>query len=111
MVHVKDAEFNPTGKSGVYGGYQDWIDRPGRFRSLGDGQVDFSGIFTRLSQYGFDGWAVIEWERCIKDPVQGATEGVDFVNSQIIKGTEKQFDDLAGTGDRTSNVKGKRVEV
>ena len=26
-------QFNPTGKSGVYGGYQDWIDRPGRFRS------------------------------------------------------------------------------
>ncbi|HEY9561062.1 MAG TPA: sugar phosphate isomerase/epimerase, partial [Anseongella sp.] len=98
MFHVKDAEFNPTGKSGVYGGYQDWIDRPGRFRSLGDGQVDFSGIFTRLSQYGFDGWAVIEWECCIKDPVQGATEGVDFVNSHIIKVTEKTFDDFAGTG-------------
>ena len=45
MFHVKDAEFNPTGKSGVYGGYQDWIDRPGRFRSLGDGQIDFKTIF------------------------------------------------------------------
>ena len=43
--HVKDAEFSPTGRSGVYGGYQDWINRPGRFRSLGDGQVDFSSIF------------------------------------------------------------------
>ena len=41
MFHVKDAEFNPTGKQGVYGGYQSWIDRAGRFRSLGDGQVDF----------------------------------------------------------------------
>lgn len=98
MFHVKDAEFNPTGKSGVYGGYQDWIDRPGRFRSLGDGQVDFGGIFTKLSRYGFDGWAVIEWECCIKDPAQGAAEGVDFVNSHIIQVTEKTFDDFAGTG-------------
>ena len=63
MFHVKDAEFNPTGKSGVYGGYQDWVDRPGRFRSLGDGTVDFSSIFSKLSQYGFDGWAVLEWEQ------------------------------------------------
>ncbi|MFS8615713.1 MAG: sugar phosphate isomerase/epimerase [Solitalea sp.] len=98
MFHVKDAEFNPTGKSGVYGGYQDWIDRPGRFRSLGDGQVDFGGIFSKLSQYDFDGWAVIEWECCIKDPVQGATEGVQFVNDHIIKVTEKTFDDFAGSG-------------
>lgn len=98
MFHVKDAEFNSTGKSGVYGGYQDWIDRPGRFRSLGDGQVDFGGIFTKLSRYGFDGWAVIEWECCIKDPAQGAAEGVDFVNSHIIQVTEKTFDDFAGTG-------------
>ena len=37
MFHVKDAEFNPTGKQGVYGGYQNWINRAGRFRSLGDG--------------------------------------------------------------------------
>ena len=43
--HVKDAEFRPSGRSGVYGGYQDWIDRPGRFRSLGDGQVEFHSIF------------------------------------------------------------------
>src|SRR5690606_9803989 len=89
--HVKDAEFLKNGKSGVYGGYQDWIDRPGRFRSLGDGQVDFKGIFTKLSRYGFDGWAVIEWECCIKDPVQGATEGVDFVNRHIIQVTKKTF--------------------
>ena len=98
MFHVKDAEFNATGKSGVYGGYQDWIDRPGRFRSLGDGQVDFVGIFSKLSQYGYDGWAVIEWECCIKDPSQGAAEGVGFVNDHIIKVTEKTFDDFAGTG-------------
>jgi sugar phosphate isomerase/epimerase len=96
MFHVKDAEFNPNGRSGVYGGYQDWIDRPGRFRSLGDGQVDFVGIFSKLSQYGYDGWAVMEWECCIKHPEQGAAEGAPFINSHIIQVTDKAFDDFAG---------------
>ncbi len=94
--HVKDAEFNPTGKSGIYGGYQDWIDRPARFRSPGDGQVDFKGIFSKLSQYGFDGWAVLEWECCIKSPEQGAQEGAPFIADQIIQVTDKAFDDFAG---------------
>ncbi len=98
MLHVKDAEFNPTGKQGVYGGFQSWINRAGRFRSLGDGQVDFKSIFSKLTQYGYDGWAVLEWECCIKDPVQGATEGAPFIASHIIKATEKVFDDFAGTG-------------
>jgi sugar phosphate isomerase/epimerase len=98
MFHVKDAEFNPTGKQGVYGGYQSWINRAGRFRSLGDGQVDFKSIFSKLTQYGYAGWAVLEWECCIKDPVQGATEGAPFIASHIIKATEKVFDDFAGTG-------------
>jgi len=94
--HVKDAEFNPTGRAGVYGSYADWIDRPGRFRSLGDGQVDFKGIFSRLSQYGFDGWAVMEWECCIKSPEQGAREGAPFISEHIIEVTQKAFDDFAG---------------
>ena len=96
MFHVKDAEFNPTGKAGVYGGYLDWKDRPGRFRSLGDGQVDFKSIFSKLSQYGFDGWAVLEWECCIKSPEQGAREGSKFISDHIIEVTEKSFDDFAG---------------
>ncbi len=96
MFHVKDAEFNATGKAGVYGGYADWIDRPGRFRSLGDGQVDFKAIFSKLSQYNYDGWAVLEWECCIKSPVQGATEGAPFIAEHIIEVTEKTFDDFAG---------------
>lgn len=96
MFHVKDAEFNPTGKSGVYGGFQGWVDRPGRFRSLGDGQVDFGGIFSKLSQYGYDGWAVLEWECCIKSPQQGAEEGAPFISNHIIRVTEKAFDDFAG---------------
>jgi len=98
MFHVKDAEFNPTGKSGVYGGYQDWINRPGRFRSLGDGQVDFQSIFSKLTQYGYEGWAVLEWECCIKHPEQGAAEGAPFISDHIIRVTEKAFDDFASTG-------------
>jgi sugar phosphate isomerase/epimerase len=98
MFHVKDAEFNPTGKSGVYGGYQSWINRPGRFRSLGDGQVDFPSIFSKLSQYGYSGWAVLEWECCIKSPEQGAEEGAPFIDNHIIRVTEKAFDDFAGGG-------------
>ena len=96
MFHVKDAEFNPNGKSGVYGGYLDWKDRPGRFRSPGDGQVDFKSIFSKLSQYGFEGWAVLEWECCIKSPEQGAKEGAKFITDHIIEVTEKSFDDFAG---------------
>lgn len=98
MFHVKDAEFNPTGKSGVYGGYQDWVNRPGRFRSLGDGQVNFKAIFSKLAQYGYDGWAVLEWECCIKHPEQGAAEGAPFIRNHIIRVTEKAFDDFASAG-------------
>lgn len=101
MFHVKDAEFNSTGRSGVYGGYQDWIDRPGRFRSVGDGQVDFKSIFTKLARYDFSGWAVVEWECCIKHPEQGAAEGAIYVRDHIIKVTEKAFDDFASAGKDT----------
>jgi sugar phosphate isomerase/epimerase len=104
--HVKDAEFNPTGKAGVYGGYLPWIERPGRFRSLGDGQVDFGAIFSKLAQYDYPGWAVLEWECCIKHPEQGAAEGAPFIESHIIRVTEKAFDDFAGAGsDREKNRK------
>jgi sugar phosphate isomerase/epimerase len=98
MFHVKDAEFNPTGKQGVYGGYQSWIDRAGRFRSLGDGQVNFKSIFSKLTAYDFPGWAVLEWECCIKHPEDGAREGAIFIKEHIIRVTEKAFDDFAGTG-------------
>ena len=94
--HVKDAEFNPDGRQGVYSGYQPWLNRAGRFRSLGDGQVDFAGIFSKLSQYDYDSWAVLEWECCIKSPEQGAAEGAPFIASHLIEVTEKAFDDFAG---------------
>ncbi len=98
MFHVKDAEFNPTGKQGVYSGFQSWTDRAGRFRSLGDGQVDFKGIFSKLSANDFDGWAVVEWECCLKHPEDGAVEGAQFVKDHIIRVTEKAFDDFADGG-------------
>ena len=94
--HVKDAEFNPDGRQGVYSGYQNWTNRAGRFRSLGDGQVDFSGIFSRLAQYNYNRWAVLEWECCLKHPEDGAAEGAPFIDSHIIRVTEKAFDDFAG---------------
>ena len=103
MFHVKDAEFNPTGRQGVYSGYADWTARAGRFRSLGDGQVDFKGIFSKLTQYGFDGWAVLEWECCLKHPEQGAAEGAPFIADHLIRKTERAFDDFAGgTSDRAA---------
>lgn len=98
MFHVKDAEFNPSGKQGVYGGYQGWVNRAGRFRSLGDGQVDFGSIFSKLAAYNYKGWAVMEWECALKHPEVGAAEGAPFIQKHIIKVTDKAFDDFAGTG-------------
>ncbi|MBY6243800.1 sugar phosphate isomerase/epimerase [Methylosinus sp. Sm6] len=97
MFHVKDAEFNPTGRQGVYGGYRPWIERAGRFRSLGDGQIDFRSIFSKLAQYDFGGWATLEWECCLKDSEDGAREGAAFIRDHTIRVTEKIFDDFAGT--------------
>ena len=95
MFHVKDAEFRPTGRQGVYGGFQSWVDRAGRFRSLGDGQVDFRAVFSKLTQYDFDGWAVVEWECALKHPEDGAREGAAFVRRHIIRTTPHAFDDFA----------------
>lgn len=95
MFHVKDAEFNPTGKQGVYGGYQNWLERAGRFRSLGDGQVNFKSVFSKLAQYNFKGWAVLEWECALKHPEDGAKEGAPFIQQHIIHVTDKAFDDFA----------------
>ena len=106
MFHVKDAELNPSGKQGVYSGFQSWKNRAGRFRSLGDGQVDFKSIFSKLTTYGFDGWAVLEWECALKHPEDGAREGSQFIKDHIIRVTEKAFDDFADAGtDEKANKK------
>lgn len=107
MFHVKDAEFNPTGRQGVYGGYQPWVDRAGRFRSPGDGQVDFKAIFSKLTAMGFDGWAVVEWECALKHPEDGAREGAQFVKDHIIRVTERAFDDFANA--ETDEAANKRM--
>ena len=98
MFHVKDAELNPTGRQGVYGGYQAWVDRAGRFRSPGDGQVDFGAVFSKMAAMDFDGWAVVEWECALKHPEDGAREGAAFVRDHIIRVTPQAFDDFAGAG-------------
>lgn len=104
--HVKDAEFNATGRQGTFGGYQSWLNRAGRYRSPGDGQVDFKTIFSKLTQYGYDGWAVMEWECCIKHPEDGAKEGAPFISDHIIRVTDKAFDDFAGAAtDESRNHK------
>jgi len=95
--HVKDAEYHPNGRSGVYGGYQDWLERPGRFRSLGDGQIDFRRVFSKFAQYDYPGWAVLEWECCLKHPEDGAREGAAFIRDHIIRVTDRAFDDFART--------------
>ncbi len=98
MFHVKDAEFNPTGRQGVYSGYAPWLERAGRFRSVGDGQVDFGAIFAKLAGYDYDGWAVLEWECCLKHPEDGAREGAAFIKDYIIRVTDRAFDDFASGG-------------
>jgi sugar phosphate isomerase/epimerase len=105
--HVKDAEFNPNGRTGVYGGYQPWIKRAGRFRSLGDGQVDFKRIFSILTEKGFNGWAILEWECCLKSPGAGAAEGAPFISRHIIETTDIAFDDFAGG--KTDHKRNRRI--
>jgi sugar phosphate isomerase/epimerase len=105
--HVKDAEFRPSGRGGVYGGFGDWKDRPGRFRSLGDGQVDFKQVFTRLTAVGYKSWAVLEWECCFKDASQGAAEGPPFIAAHLIETPAKAFDDFAGAS--TDSARNRRI--
>lgn len=104
MFHVKDAEFRPSGRQGIYGGYADWTERAGRFRSLGDGQVDFKSIFSKLAQYDYQGWATLEWECCLKDQEAGAREGAAFIRDHIIPVTDKIFDDFAGAPISTTQM-------
>ena len=103
--HVKDAEFRPNGRSGVYGGYQSWAERPGRFRTAGRGQIDFGGIFAKLAQYGYRGWAVLEWEDPLQSAEDGAREGAAFIDRQILRSASHAFDDFAGVDGDPSLVR------
>ncbi len=104
--HVKDAEFRPDGRQGVYGGYAPWLDRAGRFRSLGDGQIDFGAIFSKLARHDYAGWAVLEWECCLKHPEDGAKEGADFIRRHIIRVADRAFDDFADGGLPQAELRG-----
>lgn len=104
IFHVKDAEFRPNGRQGMYGGYSSWTERAGRFRALGDGQVDFNQIFTRLAKYDYEGWAVLESECAFKDPIVCAREGAVFIQNAIVPVTQGVFDDFAGSGMREEDI-------
>lgn len=105
MFHVKDAEYRPNGRAGVYGGYADWVDRPGRFRSVGDGQVDFKAIFSKFCQYNYQGWVVLEWECCLKHSEVGARQGAEFIRKHIITTSHRHFDDFAASKIKSSQVR------
>jgi sugar phosphate isomerase/epimerase len=94
--HVKDAEFNPDGRQGVYSGYQPWMTAGRAVPVPGRRQVDFAGVFSKLTQYGYDGWAVLEWEDVLKCPEQGAREGAPFIEAHLIERAARAFDDFAG---------------
>lgn len=105
-VHVKDAEFLPTARQGVFSGYQGWADRAARDRSLGHGQIDFKGVFSRLTRNDFAGWMVYEWECAFEHPEVAARKGAKFIADHIIEVADRAFDDFAATGtDRYLNRK------
>jgi sugar phosphate isomerase/epimerase len=105
MFHVKDSEFNPTGKQGFLSGYQPWLKRAARDRSLGDGQTNFGRIFSLLTEFDFPGWAVYEWEDCIEHPGDAAPKGARFIRDHIRRVTDKTFDDFAGGRGDTSGAR------
>jgi hypothetical protein len=73
---------------------------------LGDGQVDFTGVFTLLTEAGYVGWAVLEWECAVKSPEQGAAEGAPFIAKHLIETSDVAFDDFAASGaDEEANRK------
>jgi sugar phosphate isomerase/epimerase len=86
-------------------GFSDWPHRAGRFRSLGDGDIDFGAIFSNLSVYGYDSWAVLEWECAIKNRVDGAREGAEFIKKHLIEVSQSTFEDFIDQGADHSAVK------
>ena len=56
-----------------------------------------------MAQYGYEGWAVLEWECCLKHPEQGAAEGAPFIADHIIRVTEKAFDDFYKAAQKEGN--------
>lgn len=92
--HVKDAEYHASSRSGVYGGYQPWLDRAGRFRSLGTGRSiskrSSASSHNMISWLGGAGMGC-----CLKDAQTGAREGSDFIRRHVIPVSARAFDDFA----------------
>jgi len=65
--------------------------------------VDFGQIFSKLAQYKFHGWAVLEWECALKHSQQGAAESAPFIARNIIPVTDRAFDDFARAAEALSN--------
>jgi predicted dehydrogenase len=58
-----------------------------------------------MAQYGYDSWAVLEWECCLKQPEDGAREGAEFIKSHLIRVTERAFDEFAGGGSDEERIR------
>ncbi|OGJ72152.1 hypothetical protein A2424_05950 [Candidatus Peribacteria bacterium RIFOXYC1_FULL_54_13] len=111
MFHVKDGEFIATAESDAYGSFLPWSERPGCFRSTGDGQIDYQRIFDLLGRELKLGlWATVEWEDCRgKGWTQGTREAVHFVNAWLNQtpppaktmpeASGETFDDFVGGGE------------
>ncbi len=105
MFHVKDAEFNPTGRSGVYGGYQGWTDRAGTVplarRRPDRLQRHLQPVRAlRLSGLGGAGVGVLPEASRRTARARAWTSST----SHIIRTTDRAFDDFAGgSADEASN--------
>ena len=94
--HVKDAEFRPSGRVGVYGGYQPWAKRAGRFRSLGDGQVDFKRVFTLLTEAGSTAGRSWNGSAASRAPSRARAKAPRSSPGTSSRPTDVAFDDFAG---------------
>ena len=107
MFHVKDAEFNPTGRQGVYGGFQTGSTGPGVSARLETVRSISLDLFEARRPTTYAGWAVLEWE-CAHEASGGwrARKERRFIADYIIRVTERAFDDFASSGtDRAANRK------
>jgi sugar phosphate isomerase/epimerase len=96
--HVKDGEFRSSASQGVYSGMQPWGKRAGRFRTVGDGQVDFRRMFTLLTEAGFKGWAVLEWEDPVRDAEDAAKRCATIIRDNLIEVAAYAFDNFLDSG-------------
>lgn len=75
-------------------------EQPIMRRAVPHGQAEFGAIFAKLAAMDFPGWAVLEWERALKDAEVGAREGAAHA-----------FGDFAASGtDEAANRRMLRLE-